>query len=357
MSKLNKRLDTTVRKTDHVAKQIVIAGIIVGVLLGGGVFVASVTFAEPVIDEYLVSSKDILSLYNFYDNHNSTSQNEIYFIGSSIVGHGIYPPYINELLNDSDLNITVYNLKIDSDTPLQRSLHIDNIIQLHPKCVIYGISYRSVNPDRFENTVWNPENAALIGNRVSLDSDTISLLSEDEINDLNRTLDIGYMKTFLWSALSFKLFDKKKGYLNYEQDPYDRIIGKTTSEPQDIDKINEKVNNPNYAWRPTVTNESDRHKAALIHNVKKLESAGIPVIIVNMPLHPLVSEKITNESRQNFFDLLNQTGVKWYDYEHAMESKYFRDTHHLNFNGTLEFAPIITDMINKEVESGVIHYS
>jgi len=347
LSRTDDILEKTKRKEPEAKKWKVIVGIVVGLVLAGGMFGVLFWFAD--VDEYLVSSKDILSLYHFYDTHQPEGD-EVYFVGSSIVGCGMYTPLINTLLQESVENITTYNLKMSSDTPLQRALQVSEIINLKPSLVIYGISYRSVTSvQSYGDTVWNSENAILIGDRVNLESDISYLLSDDEIDDLKSEPDLMFYKRFFRSALYNKLFGKNTGYLDYEYDPYGGENARISLSSQTIKEIGRDAKNPNHNWRPIITNESTRHKDALIYNVKELQDAGISVILVIMPLHPLVSEEITDESRQNFYDLLNETGAKWYDYEFLLEGEYFRDTHHMTFDGALEFAPVMADLIIQEM--------
>ena len=69
-----------------------------------------------------------------------------------------------------------------------------------------------------------------------------------------------------------------------------------------------------------------------------------------MPLNPLLSEKITDESRKNFSEFLNQTGVVWYDYEYLFGEEYFADTHHMwSIHGRDNFSPFMADLIIQEL--------
>ena len=124
-----------------------------------------------------------------------------------------------------------------------------------------------------------------------------------------------------------------------------------------IDELRKQADDPADKWRPVVPAEMTRHKQALIYNVRSLQDAGIPVVLINMPLHPLFSEKITDESRKNFFTLLNETGAKWYDMEYAYDAEYFRDSHHASLEGGTFFSRDMADLIITEVESGAVHYT
>ena len=350
MSKIEKLLDKTRRKGDTKKWKMYVFAV-VGILIIVGGFFGTMALLNPIIDEYIISSKDIVSLYKFYDTHQKQTDTEIFFLGDSCIGNAIFPEEINDILNKSGhSNVTVYNLEISSDTPLQRALSIPEIINLKPSCVVYGVTYRSITSIQYAgDTVWNSDNAGLIGNRVTLTPNLKSLLSDEEIEDLQEGNNPMFKKRFLSSAVSNKLNNKNTGYRDYEIDPYRGKDARINMDPGSLEAIIKDVNNPKHNFRPVITNESTRHKDALLYNVRELENAGIHVVLINMPLHPLCSEKITDESRKNFFDLLNQTEANWYDYEYALDGEYFRDTHHMSYYGAHLFAPLMADLIIQEL--------
>ena len=84
------------------------------------------------------------------------------------------------------------------------------------------------------------------------------------------------------------------------------------------------------------------------------------MVILNMPLHPLISEHVTEESRENFFALLDSTGALWYDYEFACpdDDYWYKDGHHIApETGAKQFAPQMAELIIELEENNVIHHS
>lgn len=345
-------VNTKLTKEGDVPRSTVVVCVLTGVLIAVGLFVAGMYAAEPIIDDYLNETKEIIHLYDFYDLSIGEDQTAVYFIGSSIIGCSIYPPYINQNLSIQGYNITAYNLIVSSDTPVRRSVEIQKIIDSSPSLVVFGVTYRSVT----DETAWPDERVILVHDRLDVRDDARQLYSTDEWNDLKTECTPNYKKKFLPSVLSYSplVSDSTHDYLH---DPYGLPKRLHLGSTKNLEKMLEEANDPTDIWHPFVTNESTRYKQALIYNVQTLQNAGIPVVLINMPLHPLTSEKITNESRQNFFQLLNETGAKWYDMEFGCGDEYFYDSHHMTFYGATQFAPRMAELIISEVESGAVHYA
>ncbi|MCZ9311818.1 MAG: hypothetical protein O0V67_00425 [Methanocorpusculum sp.] len=345
-------VNTKLTKEGGTTRSTVVVCVLAGVLIAGGLFSVGMYAAEPVIDAYLNETKEIIHLYDFYDLKIGEDQTAVYFIGSSIIGCSIYPPYINQNLSIQGYNITAYNLIVSGDTPVRRSVEIQKIIDSSPSLVVFGVTYRSVT----DEAAWPDERVILVHDRLVVRDGARQLYSADEWNDLKTVCTPNYKKKFLPSAL-FHFPSETSNTLDYQNDPYgisSRLYRDSQKNPE---KMLEEANDPTDIWRPIVTNESTRYKQALIYNVQTLQNAGIPVVLINMPLHPLTSEKITNESRQNFYDLLNETGAKWYDMEFGCGDEYFFDSHHMTFYGATQFAPRMAELIISEVKSGAVHYA
>ena len=362
MSKIEELLNRTVRDETNVTKGslsvyiVIICSVIISViisllLLQGLYYVADV-------DGYLQDNKQIINLYDFYDQKVGENETAVFFIGSSNMGYSIYPPEINNLIKENYQNITTYNLYHGGDIPIERAMEVQKIIDAKPSLVIYGITYRSVT-DKIDSARFF-ERTKLVNSRLNIRDDSKWLYSDDEkmhfapLSDHFAPLSDFGKKMYLFSAIEYKL-NSAHNSINYSFDPLGENI--RSSLMKDEARIIKEVNNPNSAWHPAVTNESTRYKDALLYNVKTLQDAGIPVIILNMPLHPLLSEKITDESRANFFELLNETGAEWYDLERDYGDDFFWDSHHATYDGALKFAPRMADLIIEQVEKDVIHYT
>ena len=351
--KIDRLIEETTEK-DGVKKWKVIVGIVVGLgIVFAGLY--GYIFVYSDVDTYLQDRKLITNLYDFYDLKVGNDETAVYFIGSSIIGRSIYPPEINNILSEKGYDIKTYNLYYTGDIPLERSLEIQKIIDSNPSLVIYGVTYRSVvsgyDKARFS------ERVNLVYDRLDVRDDAYVLFTPSEIEEICSIPNLDYFMSFVDSAQSYKASIQKYGIsknamlYDYAIDPYGfnyRVNLDKNDETESA--ILKAANNPNNSWRPIITNESTRYKDAFLYNVKTLQDAGVPVVIINMPIHPLVSEKITDESRQNFYGLLNQTGATWYDMERDYDSAFFRDTVHARFDtGALVFAPVMADLIIQEL--------
>ncbi|MDE2521575.1 MAG: hypothetical protein O0X93_00255 [Methanocorpusculum sp.] len=345
-------VNTKLTKEDGTTRSTVVVCVLTGVLIAGGLFVAGMYAAEPVIDAYLHDTKQIYWLYDFYDQDIGSTQTAVYFIGSSVVGDAVHCREIDQYLQNAGYNISTYNLLMDGDTPLRRLPQIQNIISSHPSLVVIGVTYRSVTDDQ-----WVDETVVLVHDKLKINPDASQFYSSEELHDLKQKPDLRYKVRFLRSVLMPYRDTWGNDGISYAKDPFIVISNDRRTANILIENIQKQANDPSDKWRPVVPAEMTRHKQALIYNVQTLQDAGIPVVLINMPLHPLFSEKITNESRQNFFDLLNETGAKWYDMEFAYDSEYFRDSHHASLEGGTFFSQDMAELIISEVKSGAVHYA
>lgn len=314
-------------------------------------FAASILYlysVNPTIEKY-IDNQQISKLYDFYDQKVGLNTTAVYFIGSSIIAGGVAPPLIHKNLTSQGYgNITTYNLGFNGDTPLQRSVQIQKIIDSKPSLIIFGLTYRSFADKRFVE-----EFIVLPHDRLQVRNDSLYLYSKDEIDLFDTVPDIFYTKKYLWSALNANLDQNNSinGYLNeYDVEEYLRShsMGKDNTTPN-IQEVIRQANDPNDLWRPVITNEHNRYKEAILYNVKTLQNAGIPCVIINMPLHPITSAKITDNTRNNYFTLLNDTGASIYDLEHIFENDDFTDSHHISWKGAVKIEPYFTQIILQEL--------
>jgi hypothetical protein len=326
--------------------------IILGIAIAAGIFYAGMWLAEPGIDRYTAASQNIVPLYDFYEGNPCQNTTSVYFIGSSIIGYAVYAPDVQAYLQNQGYNLTVYNLYIPLDTPVMRSLQIESIIKTGPALVIYGLTYRDLITD-----FWNEDDAILVHDRLLLNDSASYLYSRAELDDINHAPDLYYKKKFLKNAVTSHYLNPLVSGPDYTTDPIEKEVRIARSNLTDPEDILSDSNDPDDEWRPVVPDTSTPQKEALIYNVRRLQSAGIPVILINMPLHPLFPDKITSESRQHYFDTFNETGAVWYDMEMALnDDRYFFDSHHATLDGAMEFSPRMAELIIQEVKSGALHY-
>ena len=343
MSRTDDIIDKTKRKEPDAKKWKVVVGIVMGLVLACGLLLGFYCLSD--VDTYIYAEKEILHLYEFYDEFDGENSTSVFFIGSSSIGEAVYPPEINRILLDNGHNISTYNLVVFGDYPILRSTQVQNIIDAHPSLVVYGVTYR----DLASENGWVGEKVILVHDSLNLRDDSLYLYSNDEIDDLNQEDDFGFKKKFMLNALRYRfLEDTSYNTLDYFNDPYGDIARRIYEADKDFQSILDGAEDENNEWRPIVPKESGQ-KEPFLYIIRTLTEAGIPVVLTNQPLHPLYSEKITSESRENYYNIFNDSGVVWYDFETIFGDEYFRDSHHLSWNGSLMFAPIMVDLIIQEL--------
>lgn len=318
---------------------------VVGILVVLGSTFGVLLFFEPAIDTYLWNQKEVLHLYDFYGAKVGQNETAVFFIGSSMIGDSIYTQGINEYLADMGLDITTYCLVMQGDLPIRRTVQIQNIIDAAPSLVVIGVTYENIiSPS------WPPERVILVHDKLKIRDDSLYLFSNSEIEDLSKEPDLWYKKQYIRSLFTYTPSSKEQW--NYFVHPYHRVnLSFENSPVVDVDDstIVNQLMGVDKLYISAVDDSLTRYKEALIYNVQTLQNAGIPVVVINMPLHPITSSYITDDSRQNMYDLLNQTGAIWYDMERDYGREFFKDNHHASNYGALLFAPRMADLIIQEL--------
>lgn len=345
------KMDRLIEKTTESGeskKWKVIVGIVVGLVFGGALFVGVCVVTESVIDRYLYSEKEVLHLYEFYDEKIGLEKSVVYFLGSSMIGDSIYTGGINEGLANAGYNITTYCLVMQGDTPHRRTVQIQNIIESSPSLVVIGVTYRDlIDP------LWPSERVILVHDSLNIRDDSLHLFSDNEISDFNVEPNIFYKKQYLLNSLHYQ--ESSSHMWDYYSHPYPGMRHISSDNISDLivdlddSALISALNGVDKDYVGELPSELTTYKEALIYNVQTLQDSGIPVVVINMPLHPITSSYITDESRQNMYDLLNQTGAVWYDMECDYDETFFRDNHHASKYGALQFTPVVTDIIIQEM--------
>ena len=219
-------------------------------------------------------------------------------------------------------------------------LQIDSLIASHPSLVIYGVSYIT-----FPN---NPSDQSLTEEKILFSKDKFTL-SEDFME---------YYTCEELELLESNLFDMR-GYLGRIIFPINTRTGNyDTKEPIGIERRLNSAKSKDYSeivinsekFNPVISSKLTREKGVFLHSVEKMLDAGIKVVVINMPLHPLMSEKVSEDSRQNLLSLLNTTDATVIDMENMYGDNHFFDTHHTTYpDGTLEFSRELADIIIQEL--------
>ena len=215
-----------------------------------------------------------------------------------------------------------------------------------------------------------------LNDRLLLNPDTYCIYTDEQLEDIFRDNNPFYMKIFLKGAIKNGLSNLRSGpkkdvtpTVYFTEKVRDQWTTPEKREKYDslyAGKIYENVEiTDNYANMTgrcacslsPFTTEKTQNQLAFEFILKRLEEEKIPVILLVLPQHPILSELTSSESRQNFHNYLNSTGAIWYDMEQMYGDEHFADLVHTAWNGTVEFAPVLADIIIQEIESGAIHYT
>lgn len=319
----------------------------VGVLVGVGLLFGVIWFAD--VDEYLQDNKQIINLYDFYSKDHSNSTN-VYLVGSSQIGRAVYTPLVNQILQDEGYNISVFSLSVDSDLPIQRLTELQEIINSNPTLIIWGVSYRDFyNKKGYDSTYYLPdERFKLTHGKVKLTDGAREFYSQDFLDSLDRLPGLFYYKTFITSSYRYK-FGGNKSNINYTVDNYDYNYRIANTKSTSLDALKKQTSQITGYWKNEVDINSE-NRYAFDYMIKEFNKQNIPVIVLSMPLHPLLSDTFTTKSIDNYFQILNETGVAYYDYEALFaDASDFSDMYHMSFSGAQKFSPLIADLIIQEL--------
>ncbi len=92
---------------------------------------------------------------NFFSEKHDDGKKIIIF-GSSHVGQ-LNTTNIDSILNSNEKNYQIYNLAYNADLPSRRLQFVDEINDLRPIIIIYGISYRDLQTSINENPLPDPK--------------------------------------------------------------------------------------------------------------------------------------------------------------------------------------------------------
>lgn len=344
MSKAEK-LQNYLKSADEPKKWKAYVIVAVGVLVGVGLFFGGMAVLNPIIDKYLDENKEITALYNFYDTKAGETTDAVYFVGASNVAESVYPPEINRILAEKGFeNITVYTAYVSSECPLDRLIHLQKLIDSKPKLVIYGIVASKISKDSVTD-----DNILIVKDRLSLYDNISQFYTDDELQLLYGETNPYDKKRFIKSALLYALNPHREFNIDYSVDPLGGAYAR-----EHIFGANVDPKNIAYLYDPETVltypiSNSSRTVKAFNFILSELEKNGIKVVVVNAPINPLTSDKISEDTRNKYFSILDDTGYEWADFEYRIPAEYFFDGSHTTFAGAMKLAPMWADLIIQEL--------
>lgn len=294
----------------------IIAAIIISLII-------SIAMEISVVPSYLHATNRVVNIFDFYEHIGGN--NNIYFIGTSQIGSDVDTRMIGP---------DVYNLGLSSDSPVRRLIELNQLIETTPVAVIIGLSHFGLN-DILLN-VSQADYIVPVADRIKLDSDSRNIFTEEELKLIDAN-PIVYNRKFIRGGLLAFIRRYPSSPWNVTNFTIPENFAKNLTYQELIDNLKE--------LNIVVSEKDCRQKQALNHTICELRKVGINVMILNMPLNPLLSAKISNDTRKNYFNFLNSTGVKYYDFETSCSGEYFVDLTHLNDAGRKHFTELLCPIV------------
>lgn len=345
------KVDKLIEKTtesEESKKWKVIVGIVVGLVFGGVLFVGGYIITEDIADSY-IASKPIMQHSAFYNSQIGNNATSVYFIGSSVIGTAVYCPLIDSILQEQGYDIETYNLHLGSDRPRIRAMEIDEIIASQPSLVVYGTTYTNMVGDDVEpDYIIHSSNSPLFNQNLSI------FFTEEELSTVTynylfpkRGYIIHGFAPYLTSILSSTSNEEHLRYLMKEGYSPDVLMA-YEDEHYDINNIKQMAST-SYSNLDFKTDAAMNNAAALVYSINCLEEAGIPVVLINMPIHSIVSNAIPDDARKDYYEILDSTGVEWINAENSLEDEYMYDHFHKTWGGCQKFSEMMADLIIQEM--------
>ena len=271
------------------------------------------------------------NMYEFFTK-NFEDKNKIILIGSSYVGE-MNSTYVNEKISKKHLDFVVYNLSYVADNPNKRIQFIDEIVELDPTIVFYGISYAdltvedisekkdllpnikeffySIKKDNIDSTPVNPKLITLQNIR-----------NQFENSDLFPNSEIFFLpySPFMTFQSYHTIIDTDLHYLSNLK-PFDNL----------------KMKN-------------------FYNLIKELHESKIPVVIFTAPHHKSFLDNISVLEKQHLTYLISNTTndfeLNFYNFTHKYQDlEIWRNPSHVAYNiDSLIYSEDIVSMINLEID-------
>ncbi|MCK9592800.1 MAG: hypothetical protein M0Q91_12425 [Methanoregula sp.] len=308
-------------------------------------------FITLFINPWLENNQRELCVLNFYSHKNTSTVPEVYFLGTSQIKEGLDCYTVEDTLKKSNSSFNCYNLAVNADSPLRRLIELNALISSKPEIVVIGTDIRTI----YSEGEIDASRLMLVSGRVVLDNTSThffnsknrELLNSDLFTrDIsNRIYIIGYLNYMTLNKISPNSFGDY-AYRNNFKNPYQDVKNLTIEEK--IEKMNQYDPVNDTLFSHYYGDSINKH--ALQYTIQELQKNNISVIIIDMPMDPLSSKKISNTTRDNYLSYVTTLGVPYYDFQRKYPSSYFHDLSHMNIQGRTVFSEDIAQIIKKEAD-------
>jgi len=325
-----------------------------------GLYAATVAL---LIDPYILKGSEagrVIGIYRAYQTirseHAGTAPEHdlVLFWGSSMIREAVDAA----MLEKAAPNISAYNLAVSGDLPQRRLTEIAACRDARPTEVVIGVSY----PELFEDRPPYEDQIAILPaeSYSHLPPEAQSLLSARSRDIMQRSnwLRFWWKRKFFLSAGFFlagipdRSNPNPPGYVNNVKAPwvYRRSLKATELKRFLAERANRY---PPYADDRALQIESMPGAKSLRYLVKDLQDHGTRIVLINMPLHPLLSQIVPAERHlalKRFLDGLASPLVRIIDFQDKLPAEQFIDLVHVNADGREAFTTGMAAFMTKPMK-------
>ena len=279
----------------------------------------------------------------FFTNQSEIDENEILLLGSSHIGH-LNMTHIVTQVENKNLDFTVYNLADNGDSPKFRYNDLEQIINLEPKIVFYGISYRD-----FDQPI---ESTNVKRNNLDI-KNSIEEIIPEELKSINPQL---LTRKVIRNMLDDTGISKKPSYeIKPPNTPFFALGDKQTK----ISDKNELQRQLLIVLPPPAKIQFDSNNEEIekfYEIIKALQNEEITVVVFTTPLSRVYLEELSKSTKISFDNILKNISEKYDVKIYEFEDKYtdleiWNNVDHVAYNNkSIIFSNQITEMILKETE-------
>jgi len=275
-----------------------------------------------------------IKMHPFFLSELDSQKSSIFLIGTSHVGQ-LNTTKINHIISQNLDNVDVYNLAMYHDTPSVRLKIIDNIIDLKPKIIFYGVGIADfLGPCRYANNCNSLEknDQKLPDPKDFIENlDVPKKLGIEQINPKFTTLKFireGFSGNSLFSEQGRRLELENTPFYVID-DTYTRITSDSTLKKSLVES------SVNMIDKNMIVNSNEVEYLKEI--IEKFQEKNIKIVLFTTPLHRYYIENISITAIQDYNLVLKkistEMNVNVYDFfESYADLTIWNDLEHVAYN-------------------------
>ncbi|MDC1103681.1 hypothetical protein OAS49_04120 [Nitrosopumilus sp.] len=311
----------------------IVSGVCIAFVISFGMLYVAINLLD---NSYRIDYKT-----EFFSDQDIVNENKILLLGSSHIGH-LNMSHIITQIENKNLDFTVYNLADNGDSPKFRYNDLEQIINLEPKIVFYGISYRDFDQP-IESTNSKTNNLDI--------RNSVGEIIPEELKSINPQL---LTRKVIRNMLDDTGINKKPTYeIKPANTPF-FALGDIQTKISDKNELQRQllIVLPPPAKIQFDSNNEEVEKFYEIINL--LQDKEITVVVFTTPLSRAYLDELPKSTKISLDNILKNISEK-YDVEiYEFEEKYadlgiWNNVDHIAYNNeSIIFSDEIAEMILKE---------